>query len=82
MARRNGGLRPAIYVVAMTDKAPPAPLDPLEPPASPPTTFLGQPVVLGPAHHVQSITPIRTVPSQPIKKRHTKDWWKRRPADD
>ena len=83
MAGRNGGPGPVIYPVAMTTNQPSPPSPELvETPAGKPTTFLGQPVVLGPAHHVQSITPVATVPSQPIRKRHTRGWWKRRPADD
>ena len=46
------------------------------------TTLFGDPVIRGPSHHVQSITPIAIVPSQPIKKRRTKGWWKRAPLDD
>lgn len=68
---------PTLYVVDMpTDKEPPELVEPLK---ATTTTVFGQQVILGPAHHVQSITPIATVPSQPIKKRHTKNWWKRSP---
>ena len=45
------------------------------------TTLFGQPVIVGPAHHVQSITPIATVPSKLIRKRRTKNWWKRQPPN-
>lgn len=35
--------------------------------------------VRGAAHHTQSITPMAAVQSQAIRKRLTKDWWKRNP---
>jgi hypothetical protein len=47
------------------------------------TTFLGVPVLRGATHHTQSLTPIvdRTKTVTPIKKRRTKNWWKRQPPD-
>lgn len=75
------GVPAALRCTMTTKEPPPPPPDLVELPAGKVTTFYGQPVVLGPAHHVQSITPIATVPSQPIRKRHTKGWWKRQPPD-
>ena len=45
------------------------------------TTLFGDPVMRGVAHHTQSITPIATVPSAPIRKRRRKGWWKDRSED-
>ena len=78
---RNGTADLVGYPAAMPKSEQPEDDQP-EPIAGRVTTLFGQPVIVGPAHHVQSITPIATVSSQPIRKRHTKGWWKRRPADD
>ena len=63
-----------IYRVAMPDDDKLAPLKPI---AVEVTLLFGQPVVRGLTHHVQSITPIPTVQSQPIRKRRTLNWWRR-----
>lgn len=82
MACRNIASSCGRYRVAMNDKpTPPAP------PQNDDTqgevvVLFGQPVVRGATHHTQSITPIATVQSQPIKKKRSKDWWKRSPQSD